>query len=146
MYKARSQDERNANEPTLSVCDVMRDNTNQVIMKVESLVPIFIEGFTDLQAEYLKIARDFFGTCYIAEKELCDKIGIDNRAIEGLDKYLKVLTKYSIAEIEIASNLQKMFVDNTMSAMRCYDDYIKLVLSSYAKILEYTLGVIPQKT
>lgn len=146
VYKAESQEKRNEDKPTLSVCDVMRDNTNEVIMKVESLLPTFIESFTDLQTEYLRIARDFFGTCYIAEKELLDKMGVDQKAIEGFDKYLKVLTKSSIAEIEIANNIQKMFVDNTMSAMKCYDDYVKLMLSSYAKMLEYTSNLIPKKT
>ncbi len=146
MYKAESQEKTSENKPSLSVCDVMRDNANEVIMKVESLLPTFIESFTDLQTEYLRIARDFFGTCYIVENELLDKMGVDQKAIEGFDKYLRVFTRASISEIEMASNLQKMFVDNTMSAMKCYDDYVKLMLSSYAKMLEYTSALIPKKT
>ena len=145
VYKAEPQ-EKSENNPTLSVCDVMRDNTNEVIMKIESLLPTYIESFTDLQAEYLRIARDFFGTCYIAEKELLDKMGVDQRAIEGFDKYLKVFTKSAISEIEMAGNFQKTVVNNTMSAMKSYDDYVKLVLSSYAKMLEYTSALIPKKT
>lgn len=137
MYEAESQEKNNENTSTLSVCNVLRDNTNEVIMKIESLLPTFIENFTDLQTEYLRIARDFFGTCYISEKELLDKMGMDQKAIEEFDKYLKVMTKYSISEIEITNNIQKMFVDNTMSAMKCYDDYVKLMLFSYAKMLEY---------
>jgi hypothetical protein len=70
-------------------------------------LPIFIESYTDLQTEYLRIARNFFGTWYIAENELLDKIGINQKAIEGFDKYLRILTRASISEIEMASNLQK---------------------------------------
>lgn len=146
MYKAQPQEKKSDGKPILSVCDVMRDNTNEVIMKIESLIPTYIESFADLQEEYMRIARDFFGTCYIAEKELLDKIGTDQRAIEGFDKYLKVLTRSAISEIEMASNLQKTFVNNTMSAMKSYDDYVKLMLSSYAKMLEYTSAIIPNKT
>jgi len=146
VYKAQPQEKKSDDKPILSVCDVMRDNTNEVIMKIESLIPTYIESFADLQEEYMRIARDFFGTCYIAEKELLDKIGTDQRAIEGFDKYLKVLTRSAISEIEIASNLQKTFVNNTMSAMKSYDDYVKLMLSSYAKMLEYTSAIIPNKT
>lgn len=138
MYEAESQEKDNENKSTLSVCNVLRDNTNEVIMKIESLLPTFIENFTDVQTEYLRIARDFFGTCYISEKELLDKMGMDQKAIEEFDKCLKVMTKYSISEIEIMNNIQKMFVDNAMSAMKCYDDYVKLMLFSYAKMLEYT--------
>ena len=146
MYKADPEEKKLKNIPTLSVCDVMRDNTNEVIMKVESLVPIYIENFTDLQSEYFRIARDFFGTCYIVEKELLDKIGVDQKAIEGFDRYLKVFTKSAVSEIEMASSFQKTIVNNTMSVMKSYDEYVKLMLSSYAKMLEYTSALIPNKT
>ena len=145
MSKTTSQENKTEVTPTLSICDVMRDNTNQVIMKVESLLPTYIESFANLQEEYLRIARDFFGTCYIAEKELLDKLGVDHKAIEGFDKYLKVLTKYTILDIDMTNNYQKTFVTNTISAMKTYDNYVKLMLSEYAKMLEYTSALLPKK-
>jgi hypothetical protein len=147
LYKEDDpQEKKSENTSSLSICDVMRDNTNEVIMKIESLIPLHIESFTDLQAEYLRIARDSFGTCYIVEKELLDKIGVDQKAIEGFDKYLKVFTKSTISEIEMVSNFQKTVFNNTMSAMELYDDYVKLMISSYAKMLEYTSTLISTKT
>lgn len=130
----------------LSICDIMSDNTNEVIMKIENLMLTNIESFVDLNSEYLRIARDFFGTCYIAEKELLDKIGVDHHAIEEFDKFIKVITKTTISEIEMAINFQKTFVDNTMSSLKSYDDYVKLMSSSYGKMLEYTSALIPKKT
>ncbi len=146
MSKTESQENKREDMPVLSVCDVMRDNTNQVIMKVESLLPSFIESFANIQEEYLRIARDFFGTCYIAEKELLDKMGVDHKAIEGFDKYLKVWTKYTILDIDMANNFQKTFVTNTISGMKTYDNYVKLMLAEYAKMLEYTSALIPKKS
>ena len=146
MYKAEPQEKKSESPHILSVCDVMRDNTNEIIMKVESLLPSYIESFTELQTEYLRIARDFFGTCYIAEKELLDKMGVDQKAIEGFDKYLKVFTKSAISEIDMVNSFQMTVVNNTMSAMKSYDDYVKLMLTTYAKMLEYTSALIPKKT
>ena len=146
MSKTTPQENKAEVTPVLSVCDVMRDNTNQVIMKVESLLPTYIESFANMQEAYLHIARDFFGTCYIAEKELLDKMGVDHKAIEGLDKYLKVLTKYMILDIDMANNFQKTFVTNTISGMKIFDNYVKLMLSEYAKILEYTCAILPKKS
>lgn len=146
MSQTESQENKRDSTPMLSMCDIMRDNTNQIIMKVESLLPSFIESFANIQEEYLRIARDFFGTCYISEKELLDKMGVDHNAIEGFDKYLKVLTKYAILDIDMANNFQKTFVTNTISAMKTYDGYVKLMLSEYAKMLEYTSALIPKKT
>ncbi|CUR52123.1 conserved protein of unknown function [Nitrosotalea devaniterrae] len=130
----------------LSVCDVMRDNTNEVIMKIEGLLPSYIESFADLQAEGLRITRDFFGTCYIAEKELLDKMGVDQKAIESFGKYFKAMTMTTVSEIDMINNFQKAWVENVMSSMKSYDDYVKVMLSSYAKMLEYTSAMIPKKT
>jgi hypothetical protein len=142
---AESQDTMNS-KSTLSVCDAMRDNTDEIIMKIESLLPSSIESFADFQSEYLRIARDFFGTCYIAEKELLDKIGVDQKAIIEFNKYLKVLSQYAISEIDMVDNLQKIFVNNAISAMKVYDDYVKIMLSSYAKTLEHISSMLPKKS
>ena len=144
MSETQSQN-KNQDTHTLSICDVMRDNTNQVIMKVESLLPSFIESFANIQDEYLRIARDFFGTCYISEKEILDKMGVDHKAIEGFDKYLQAITKYTVLDIDMVNNFQKTFVTNTLSSMKTYDNYVKLMLSEYAKFLEYASAFIPKK-
>ncbi len=95
-----------ASTHSLSVCDVIRDSTNDVMMKIESTLPRQMENFADLQAECLRITRDFFGTCYIAEKELLDKMGVDQKAIEAFTRYSNVMTKTAISEIEMANNFQ----------------------------------------
>lgn len=127
------------------MCDVMRDNTNEIIMKIESLLPSHIESFANVQSEYMRIARDFFGTCYIAEKELLDKIGIDQKKILEFDKYAKALSQYTISEIDMISSWQKTFVDNTISSMKVYDDYVKMTLAMYSNALEYASSMIPKK-
>ncbi|MHB8547499.1 MAG: hypothetical protein ACYDAJ_12120 [Nitrosotalea sp.] len=140
MSKSEPQEKTDVKQ-FLSVCDVMRDNTNQVIMKIECLMPSYIESFADLQEEGLRIARDFFGTCYIAEKEFLDNMGVDQKAIESFDQCFKITTKTIMYEIDMMSNFQKTLVENTMSAMKSYGDYVKLVLSSYAKMLEYATAM-----
>ncbi|MDE1844011.1 MAG: hypothetical protein KGI10_01625 [Thaumarchaeota archaeon] len=145
MSKSQPQEKTMDVKHSLSVCDVVRDNTNEIIMKIEGLLPTYIESFADLQAEGLRIARDFFGTCYIAEKEILDNMGVDQNAIESFDKYSKAVTKTAICEIDMMNSFQKTFVENIMSAMKSYDDYIKLMLSSYAKMLDYTIITIPKK-
>ena len=130
---------------TLSVCDVMRDNTDEIIMKFESLFPSYLVNLTDLQGEYLRIVRDLFGTCYIAEKELFDKLGVDQKSVQGFDNYLKILTKSAIFQIEIVDRMQKTFVSNTICAMKTSDEYIKLSLDRYAKFLANISEIIPAR-
>lgn len=146
MSSTRPQEKTVDSSHHMSVCDVMRDNTNEVIMKIEGLLPSYIESVTDLQSEGLRITRDFFGTCYIAEKELLDKMGVDQKAIESFDKFLKIITKTTVSEIDMLNNFQRTWTENIMSSMKSYDDYVKVMLSSYAKMLEYTCAMIPKKT
>lgn len=144
MSKSNPQKATDVNGP-LSACDVMRDRTSEVIMKIESLLPSYIESFTDLQSEGLRIARDFFGTCHIAEKELLDNMGVDQKAIESFDRCSKAITKTTIFEIDMINSFQKTFVENIMSTMKSYDDYVKIMLSSYSKMLDYAMLTIPKK-
>ena len=144
MSKSQPQKTTDVKYP-ISACDVMRDSTNEVIMKIESLLPSYIESFTDLQSEGLRIARDFFGTCYIAEKEILDNMGVDQKAVESFDRYSKAITKTTIFEIDAMNSFQKTFAENIMSTMKSYDEYVKVMLSSYSKMLDYTMMAISKK-
>lgn len=146
MSSTRPQEKTVDDMNHLSVCDVIRNNTNQVIMKIEGLLPSYIESFTDLQTESMRITRDFFGTCYIVEKELLDKMGVDQKAIESFDKFSNIITKTAVSEIDMMNNFQRAWTENIISSMKSYDDYVKVMLSSYAKMLEYTSAMIPKKT
>lgn len=146
LEEEQSRNTESKRKPALSVCDIMRDNTNEIIMKLESLFPTYLVNLADLQTEYLRIARDLFGTCYIAEKELLDKMGIDQRSIEGFDKFLKVITKSLVSQIDIGDNLQKAFVTNSMYTMKTYDEYVRLGLETYSKMLTNVSSLIPNRT
>jgi len=146
VSSVKSQEKTVEDTHSVSVCDVMRNNTNEVIMRIEGLLPSYIESFADLQAEGLRITRDFFGTCYIAEKEILDKMGVDQKAIETFDRYSKIITKAAVSEIDMMSSFQRTWTENMISSMKSYDDYVKAMLSSYAKVLEYTSALIPKKT
>ena len=145
MSKSQLQEKTTDVKHSLSVCDVVKDNTNEIIMKIESLLPTYIENIADFQTEGLRIARDFFGTCYIAEKEILDNMGVDQKAIESFERYSKAVTKTTIFEIDMMNSFQKTLAENVMSAMKTYDNYVKLMLSSYAKMLDYTVVTITKK-
>ena len=43
------------------------------------------------------------------------------------------------------NSFQKTFVENVISSMKSYDDYVKVMLSSYSKILDYAMVTISKK-
>ncbi|MDE1767476.1 MAG: hypothetical protein KGI27_14570, partial [Thaumarchaeota archaeon] len=79
------------NKSTISVCDIIHTNANNVIEKMESLLPINMQMYSDFYTEYLHSLQDLFGACYIAENEILSKMGIDQKALQSFDTYAKTV-------------------------------------------------------
>lgn len=73
---------QNNQENHVSVCDIMKGSTSEIIRKFESQIPSLIENYANLYAAYLHVFDDLFGTCYIHEKEFIDKLNIDETILK----------------------------------------------------------------
>ena len=119
----------------ISVCDVMKDNTSKVIKKMESQIPSYVQEYSDLYAEYLHTFDDFFGTCYIAEKEYFDNLGFDQETLKTFDNYSKTLANFYSSQIDMSTNYFKDYIKMRISAIKSYDQYLHVMMDSYAKSL-----------
>ena len=127
--------QRSNNQNKISACDVMKDNTSKVIKKMESQIPSYVQEYSDLYAEYLHTFDDFFGTCYIAEKEFFDNLGFDQETLKTFDNYSKTLTNFYSSQIDMSTNYLKAYVKMRISAIKSYDRYLHVMMDSYAKSL-----------
>ena len=50
-------------EEKLSICDIMKEDTSEVIKKMESQMPSQFQNYSDVYTEYLHMLDDIFGTC-----------------------------------------------------------------------------------
>jgi len=128
-------EKKSSNQDKISACDVMKDNTSKVIKKMESQIPSYVQEYSDLYAEYLHTFDDFFGTCYIAEKEFFDKLGFDQGTLKTFDNYSKTLANFYSSQIEMSTNYLKDYVKMRISAIKSYDRYLHVMMDSYAKSL-----------
>ena len=145
--KLRSKQTKKAIEkPRLSVCDIVHDGAADIIAKMQSLLPINTELYSDLYMECLNSFQDLFGTCYIAEKEIEDTIGIDQNLLEHFDVTAKTSSKMVIAQIDMASNIQKAYLQSSISAVKTSDEYIRLMLDSYSRMVSNSLNFPFNKT
>jgi len=135
-----------AEKPQLSVCDIMHDGAAEIIAKMQSLLPINMELYSDLYMECLNSFQDLFGTCYIAEKEIEDTIGIDQNLLEYFDVAAKTYSKMTISQIDMASNIQKACLQSGISAVKTSDEYIRLMLDSYSRMVSNSLNFPFNKT
>jgi hypothetical protein len=123
------------NDEHISVCDIMKGNTSEIIRKFESQIPPLLENYSNLYSMYLHVFDDLFGTCYINEKEFFDKLNID----KGLLKQLKISSEYIknryLENIEISTK----FLDNQfkmrISSMQSFENFAHIMMDSYSKTL-----------
>lgn len=128
-------------ESAISVCDVMHANANTMIEKLESLLPLNMQMYSDFYAEYLHSMQDLFGACYIAENEILSRMGISQSTLRVFGDYAKSLTQSAISQIEMANNIQKTLLQNQISAVKVSDQYIHLMLDRYSRMLAGALGI-----
>ena len=127
--------QRSNNQNKISACDVMKDNTSKVIKKMESQIPSYVQEYSDLYAEYLHTLDDLFGTCYISEKQFFDNLGFDQETLKTFDNYSKTLTNFYSSQIDMSTNYLKAYVKMRISAIKSYDQYLHVMMDSYAKSL-----------
>jgi hypothetical protein len=121
---------------SLSICDIMKGNTSKIIKKMESQIPSYVQLFSDHYSEYLHTFDDIFGTCYLAEKEFFDKLGIDNNTLEMVDKFSTNFSNMVTSQIEMSTNLLRAYFQMRIMGIKSFDSSMHLIMDSYAKTLE----------
>lgn len=119
----------------VSVCDIMKNNTSEIIKKIESQAPSLMQKYSDLYMTYLHTMDDISGTCYISEKEFFDKLNIDQGILKETEKFSSALTTMYLNQIEISSKYLEANVQMRVSALKTYNNFMHVMMDSYAKTL-----------
>ena len=119
----------------VSACDIMKSNTSEIIKKMESQIPTYFQMHSDVYTEFLHTMDDLFGTCYIAEKEFFDKLNLDQYALKLFDGNLKNITKMYSSQIDMSTDFLKAYSQMRISSIKLFDNYMHVMMESYAKML-----------
>lgn len=131
-------------EEKLSICDIMKEDTSEIIKKMESKIPTLFQNYSDLYTKYLHLFDDIFGTCYIAEKEFFDKLNIDQGILKQIKANSESMRNNYIDNIDMASKLFDEYVKMRISAIQSFDNYVHVMMESYAKMLsQFTKSMKP---
>ncbi|QMU55158.1 MAG: hypothetical protein GKS07_09875 [Nitrosopumilus sp.] len=119
----------------LSICDIMKEDTSEVIKKMESKMPSMFQSYSDMYTKYLHILDDVFGTCYIAEKEFFDRLNLDQNMLRQIKQNSESLRKNHIESINMAAKFFDEHVKMRMNAMESFDIYVHVMTGFYSKML-----------
>lgn len=134
MSKTKSISETRPVEK-ISVCDLMKINTSKVIKKFEMQTPAEFQQFSDLYTTFLHTMDDFYGTCYISEKEFFDKLNIDQRVLNSLQEYSTAFTEKYFDQIDLFAEYRQEIIHMQISFLGVFDNYLHIMMDSYAKTL-----------
>ena len=130
---AKREAESSEKMDIVSICDVMKNNTSEIIQKIESKFPTYVQLYTDLYTKYLHTFDDLYSACYVSEKEFFDKLGMDKKTIQAFDAYWKSITHMTMSQIDMAANFAKMYVQFRLAAIDSYDKIAHVMMDSYAR-------------
>lgn len=120
-------------ENKISVCDVLKEDTSEVIRKLESQTPSLFQNYSNLYAAYLHTFDDLFGTCYISEKEFFDKLNIDQSILKQIKSNSETIKKIYLENIEQNTKFIDEYTKMRISAIKSFDSYAHVMMESYAK-------------
>ena len=122
-------------ENTISICDLMKEDTSEIIRKLESKVPSHVQNYSNLYTEYLHGFDDLFGTCYIAEKEFFDKLNIDQGILRQVREHSRIVKENYLDGVEMGTKFLDEYVKMRISAIKTFDGYFHTMMESYSKML-----------
>ncbi len=124
-----------SSESEISICDIMKNRTSEIVKKIECQLPSNVQQYSDLYTAYLHSIDDMFGTCYISQKEFFDKLGISQEALRNFDKYLESISKSYQDWIDLSSKYGQDYVQTRLSMIKSSDQFIHMAMDLYAKML-----------
>ena len=125
----------NKQSERVSLCDVMKNDTSEVIQKLESHIPSFAQNYSDLYSAYLHMFNDVFGTCYIVENEFFDKLNIPQGILKEIKKNSETIKQNYLDHIDMSVKFFDEYVKMRVLAIDFFDNYFHSMIDSYAKMI-----------
>ena len=123
------------NEEHVSICDVLKGNTSEIIRKYESQIPSFLQNYSNLYAEFLHVFDNVYGTCYINEKEFFDKLNIDQILLKQLKDNSEYVKNRYLENIELSTRFLNEQIKVQTSAIHSFENFANIMMDSYSKSL-----------
>ena len=118
-------------DESLSVCEVLRNDTSEVLRSMESQAPLMFQNFSNLYSQYLHMLDDVYGTCFIAEKRLFDELNLDPKMSEQLKKSSEMIKNIFLQNIENSSKFFDGYAKMRIMYMKSFDNYVHEMMALY---------------
>ena len=117
--------EINSIKSTSSVSETLEKHTMEIIKKLETRIPLQIKSFSDFSREYMKLLEEIYDIDYTLENKIFGNFGMDEKAIQILDNYLDIGSKFYMSQIDMSNEFFKGYLSMRLSMMESYNKFLK---------------------
>ncbi|MGI0058107.1 MAG: hypothetical protein ACREAK_12140 [Nitrosarchaeum sp.] len=137
VIKTSKNDSRTPEQETTDlVSSFIENHVSDMIEKMESTIPTYVKYSSDLYKKYLHIINNFYNSTYWNQKEILDKMGVNDDVLTMFDAYLKSIKQISLLQMDVNENMVKKYVEYRLSVLDVYDQMINGNIASFTKMFE----------
>jgi CRISPR/Cas system-associated exonuclease Cas4 (RecB family) len=129
---AKREAESSEKKKTVST-GVTKNNTSEIIQKIKSQIPTYVQLYSDLYTKYLEVIDDIYAAWYVSGMAFFDKLVMDKSILGAFEIYRKSFTEMTLKQIEMATNFAKMYVQFRLATLDSYDKVTPLMIDSYTR-------------
>ena len=118
-----------------SLCEVFKDDTSEVMRKLESQTPSLFQNYSNLYTAYLHMFDNIFGTCFISEKKFFDKLNLDQSFLKQIKSNSETIKKVCLENIDKNTQFVDQYTKMRTSSIQSFDRYVHVLMESYANYL-----------
>lgn len=119
----------------ISVCEIFKEDTSEVIRKVESQTPSLFQNYSNLYTAYLHMFDNLFGTCFISEKKFFDKLNLDQSFLKQIKSNSEAIKKVCLENIDNNTKFIDQYTKMRVSSIQSFDRYAHVLMESYSNHL-----------
>jgi hypothetical protein len=131
---SKKEHDSSEQKTTVSIPSIMKDNTSEIIEKINSKIPTYVQLYSDLYKKYLRIASNFCNTSYLAQKEFFDKMGVNDAIPTMFDAYFESVKKTCLLQIDINENMIQSYIGQRLTVLDFYDQMMNRNITNFAKM------------
>lgn len=118
----------------VSIQNIVKDNTSEIIEKIDSKIPTYVQLYSDLYKKYLQIASNLCTKSYLTQKEFYEKMEVGDTKFAMFDAYLESIKKMALLQIDITETMFQSYMGFRLTTLDFYDQMISGSMVNFAKM------------
>ncbi|MDH2907270.1 MAG: hypothetical protein PXX83_04145 [Candidatus Nitrosotalea sp.] len=131
---SKNEHDLSGQKTSTSMPNVVKNNTSEIIEKIDSKIPTYVQLYSDLYKKYLHMANNFCTTSCLAQKEFFDKMGVNNAMPTMFDAYLGSVKQMVLLQIDMNENMIQSYVSHRLTVLDFYDQMMNRNITNFAKM------------